>query len=90
MEFGTGNVHKNVLGDCGFFEGHKRNDIYACSATFGSEFNSIQFISQSTDPLQGHKEHMDERKTVSHRITYYYKQFINYTIYFITIGGTKN
>jgi hypothetical protein len=23
------------------------------------QFNSIQFISQSTNPLQGHKEHMD-------------------------------
>jgi len=35
MKFGTGNVHKNVLSDCGYFEGHKRNYIYACSTTFG-------------------------------------------------------
>jgi hypothetical protein len=32
---------------------------YSCLGSNSILSNSIQFISQSTDPLRGHKEHMD-------------------------------
>ena len=54
MKFGTGNVHKNVLGDCGFLEGHKRYYIYAFSATFGGKerLTSLYYVTLSATSVR--------------------------------------